>query len=47
MRELAATNLVSRFGNVGIPKFGLEASRSQSTISEIKKRNLVICAAIL
>ena len=43
-RELAATNLVSRLGSTGMPKFGLFSSRSHSQINEIKKRSLVICA---
>ena len=44
---LADTNFVSRLGSVGIPKLGFDASFSQSHINEIKKRNFVICAAML
>ena len=44
---LADTNFVSRFGSVGMPKLGFDASFSQSHINEIKKRSFVICAAML
>ena len=47
IKELADTNLVSRFGSVGMPKLGFEASFSQSQINDIKKRSFVICAAML
>ena len=42
INELAVTNFVSRFGRVGMPKFGFEASFSQSHINDIKNRSLVI-----
>ena len=36
------TNFVSKFGKVGMPKLGLDGSFSQSQMSDIKKRSLLI-----